>query len=153
MERRARELKDVSSTSHPSLESVYEREVQTIRTEKDNKRLLEIYRREEEREGVNRRVTEKTLSTVSYILSSASLLPLYPELPTLMERIEFFFDEYYRDNDPSYSPLKARDIMNTLRRFLLVLLKVGEIGDETYGFIDRYLAITLKCYAEEDKSI
>ena len=83
-------------------EEEYRREVLLISLEKDNKRLLEIYRRGEEKDTLSQRAYENVYERVSYALSSSSLMDL-EKLPDLEERIIFFFDEYYYDNVPSSS--------------------------------------------------
>ena len=76
----------------------YRREVLLISLEKDNKRLLEIYRRGEEKDTLSQRAYENVYERVSYALSSSSLMNL-EKLPDLEERIIFFFDEDYYDKE------------------------------------------------------
>ena len=64
----------------------YRREVLLISLEKDNKRLLEIYRRGEEKDTLSQRAYENVYERVSYALSSSSLMDL-EKLPDLEERI------------------------------------------------------------------
>lgn len=145
MVERWRDLKDVSNTS---LE--YKREVQTITLERDNKRLLELYKREEEKNRVNERVMEETKGSLSYILSSSSLMPLSLSLPSLEERIMFFFEEYYEENDPSFSLYNLKKLINRVKRFLLVLVLSGEIEKEEYERIDKKLHFFLEKTTEND---
>ena len=63
-------------------EEEYRREVLLISLEKDNKRLLEIYRRGEEKDTLSQRAYENVYERVSYALSSSSLMDL-EKLPDL----------------------------------------------------------------------
>src|SRR5574344_1055573 len=110
-------------------EEEYRREVLLISLEKDNKRLLEIYRRGEEKNTLFQRAYENVYERVSYALSSSSLMDL-EKLPDLEERIIFFFDEYYYDNIPSSSKRDIRYYITAFKRFILILKREGEIDEE-----------------------
>ena len=123
-------------------EEEYRREVLLISLEKDNKRLLEIYRRGEEKDPLSRRAYENVYERVSYALSSSSLMDL-EKLPDLEERIIFFFDEYYYDNVPSSSKRDIRYYITAFKRFILILKREGEIDEkrerELYSLLSSYL--------------
>ena len=110
-------------------EEEYRREVLLISLEKDNKRLLEIYRRGEEKDTLFQRAYENVYERVSYALSSSSLMDL-EKLPDLEERSIFFFDDYYYDNVPSSSKRDIRYYITAFKRFFLILKREGEIDEE-----------------------
>ena len=123
-------------------EEEYKREVLLISLEKDNKRLLEIYRRGEAKDTLSQRAYENVYERVSYALSSSSLMDL-EKLPDLEERIIFFFDDYYYDNVPSSSKRDIRYYITAFKRFFLILKKEGEIDEERernlYSLLSSYL--------------
>ena len=123
-------------------EEEYRREVLLISLEKDNKRLLEIYRRGEEKDTLFQRAYENVYERVSYALSSSSLMDL-EKLPDLEERIIFFFDEYYYDNVPSSSKRDIRYYITAFKRFFFILKREGEIDEERernlYSLLSSYL--------------
>ena len=110
-------------------EEEYRREVLLISLEKDNKRLLEIDRRGEEKDALSQRAYENVDERVSYARSSSSLMDL-EKLPDLEERSIFFFDDYYYDNVPSSSKSDIRYYITAFKRFILVLKREGEIDEE-----------------------
>ena len=123
-------------------EEEYRREVLLISLEKDNKRLLEIYRRGEEKDTLSQRTYDNVYERVSYALSSSSLMDL-EKLPDLEERIIFFFDEYYYDNVPSSSKRDIRYYITAFKRFFFILKREGEIDEERerklYSLLSSYL--------------
>ena len=123
-------------------EEEYRREVLLISLEKDNKRLLEIYRRGEEKDTLYQRAYENVYERVSYALSSSSLMDL-EKLPDLEERVLFFFDDYYYDNVPSSSKRDIRYYITAFKRFFLILKREGEIDEERerelYSLLSSYL--------------
>ena len=123
-------------------EEEYRREVLLISLEKDNKRLLEIYRRGEAKDTLYQRAYENVYERVSYALSSSSLMDL-EILPDLEERIIFFFDYYYYDNVPSSSKRDIRYYITAFKRFFLILKREGEIDEERerklYSLLSSYL--------------
>ena len=123
-------------------EEEYRREVLLISLEKDNKRLLEIYRRGEEKDTLSRRAYENVYERLSYALSSSSLMDL-ENLPDLEERIIFFFDDYYYDNVPSSSKRDIRYYITAFKRFFLILKREGEIDEDReralYSLLSSYL--------------
>ena len=123
-------------------EEEYRREVLLISLEKDNKRLLEIYRRGEEKDTLSHRSYENVYERVSYALSSSSLMDL-EKLPDLEERVIFFFDDYYYDNVPSSSKRDIRYYITAFKRFFLILKREGEIDEERerklYSLLSSYL--------------
>ena len=123
-------------------EEEYRREVLLISLEKDNKRLLEIYRRGEEKDTLFQRAYENVYERVSYALSSSSLMDL-EKLPDLEERVIFFFDDYYYDNVPSSSKRDIRYYITAFKRFFLILKREGEIDEERerdlYYLLSSYL--------------
>ena len=123
-------------------EEEYRREVLLISLEKDNKRLLEIYRRGEAKDTLYQRAYENVYERVSYALSSSSLMDL-EKLPDLEERIIFFFDDYYYDNVPSSSKRDIRYYITAFKRFFLILKREGEIDEERerklYSLLSSYL--------------
>ena len=123
-------------------EEEYRREVLLISLEKDNKRLLEIYRRGEEKDTLSQRTYDNVYERVSYALSSSSLMDL-EKLPDLEERIIFFFDDYYYDNVPSSSKRDIRYYITAFKRFFFILKREGEIDEERerklYSLLSSYL--------------
>ena len=123
-------------------EEEYRREVLLISLEKDNKRLLEIYRRGEEKDTLFQRAYENVYERVSYALSSSSLMDL-EKMPDLEERIIFFFDDYYYDNVPSSSKRDIRYYITAFKRFFFILKREGEIDEERernlYSLLSSYL--------------
>ena len=109
-------------------EEEYKREVIVITMERDNKRLLDIYRRGEEKESLSERAFNNVYDRVEYALSASSLMEILNEVPTLEERIRFFFDDYYFDNVPDSSRSDIRYYITAFKRFFLILEKEGEIN-------------------------
>ena len=124
-------------------EEEYKREVIVITMERDNKRLLDIYRRGEEKESLSERAFNNVYDRVEYALSASSLMDEYNEFPTLEERIRFFFDDYYFDNVPDASRSDIRYYITAFKRFFLVLMREDEIGEEglsnLYSLLSEYL--------------
>lgn len=124
-------------------EEEYKREVIVITMERDNKRLLDIYRRGEEKESLSERAFNNVYDRVEYALSASSLMDEYNEFPTLEERIRFFFDDYYFDNVPDASRSDIRYYITAFKRFFLILMREGEIDDEMlsklYSLLSEYL--------------
>ena len=111
-------------------EEEYKREVIVITIERDNKRLLDIYRRGEEKDTLSERAFNNVYDRVEYALSSSSLMYDLDEVPTLEERIRFFFDDYYFDNVPDSSRSDIRYYITAFKRFFLILMREGEIDKE-----------------------
>ena len=65
------------------------------------------------------------------------------EVPTLEERIRFFFDDYYFDNVPDSSRSDIRYYITAFKRFFLILEKEGEIDrgrlSSLYSLLSEYL--------------
>ena len=124
-------------------EEEYKREVIVITIERDNKRLLDIYKRGEEKDTLSERAFNNVYDRVEYALSSSSLMDDLDEVPTLEERIRFFFDDYYFDNVPDYSRSDIRYYITAFRRFLLILMREGEIDEKRlsnmYSLLSEYL--------------
>lgn len=124
-------------------EEEYKREVLVITIERDNKRLLDIYRRGEEKDTLSERAFNNVYERVEYALSSSSLMDDLDEVPTLEERIRFFFDDYYFDNVPDSSRSDIRYYITAFRRFLLILMREGEIDEKIlsnmYSLLSEYL--------------
>ena len=124
-------------------EEEYKREVIVITMERDNKRLLDIYRRGEEKESLSERAFNNVYDRVEYALSSSSLMYDLDEVPTLEERIRFFFDDYYFDNVPDSSRSDIRYYITAFKRFFLILLREGEIDEKIlsnmYSLLSEYL--------------
>ena len=124
-------------------EEEYKREVIVITIERDNKRLLDIYRRGEEKDTLSERAFNNVYERVEYALSSSSLMYDLDEVPTLEERIRFFFDDYYFDNVPDSSRSDIRYYITAFKRFLLILMKEGEIDEKRlsnlYSLLSEYL--------------
>ena len=124
-------------------EEEYKREVIIITIERDNKRLLEIYRRGEEKDTLSERAFNNVYDRVEYALSSSSLMDDLDEVPTLEERIRFFFDDYYFDNVPDSSRSDIRYYITAFKRFFLILLREGEIDEKIlsnmYSLLSEYL--------------
>ena len=124
-------------------EEEYKREVTVIMTERDNKRLLEIYRRGEEKDTLSERAFKNVFDRVEYALSASSLMDDLDEVPTLEERIRFFFDDYYFDNIPDSSRSDIRYYITAFKRFFLILMREGEIDEERlsklYSLLSEYL--------------
>ena len=124
-------------------EEEYKREVIVITIERDNKRLLDIYRRGEEKDTLSERAFNNVYDRVEYALSSSSLMYDLDEVPTLEERIRFFFDDYYFDNVPDSSRSDIRYYITAFKRFLLILMKEGEIDEKRlsnlYSLLSEYL--------------
>lgn len=125
-----------------SEEEKYKREVTVIMTERDNKRLLEVYRRGEEKETLSERALINVYERVKYALSASSLM-YDTKVPELEERIRFFFEEYYFDNVPDSSSSDIRYYITAFKRFLLILEKEGEIDrgrlSSLYSLLSEYL--------------
>ena len=113
-------------------EEEYKREVTVIMTERDNKRLLEIYRRGEEKETLSERALINVYERVKYALSASSLMYDTKEVPEIEERIRFFFEEYYFDNVPDSSSSDIRYYITAFKRFFLILEKEGEIDRQCH---------------------
>ena len=124
-------------------EEEYKREVNVISIERDNKRLLDIYRRGEEKESLSERAFNNVYDRVEYALSASSLMDEYNEFPTLEERIRFYFDDYYFDNVPDASRSDIRYYITAFKRFFLILMREGEIDEERlsklYSLLSEYL--------------
>ena len=124
-------------------EEEYKREVLVITIERDNKRLLDIYKRGEEKDTLSERAFNNVYDRVEYALSSSSLMDDLDEVPTLEERIRFFFDDYYFDNVPDSSRSDIRYYITAFRRFLLILMREGEIDEKRlsnmYSLLSEYL--------------
>ena len=124
-------------------EEEYKREVLVITIERDNKRLLDIYKRGEEKDTLSERAFNNVYDRVEYALSSSSLMDDLDEVPTLEERIRFFFDDYYFDNVPDSSRSDIRYYITAFKRFLLILMKEGEIDEKRlsnlYSLLSEYL--------------
>ncbi|MDD6839678.1 MAG: hypothetical protein PUD65_00010 [Spirochaetales bacterium] len=124
-------------------EEEYKREVLVITIERDNKRLLDIYRRGEEKDTLSERAFNNVYDRVEYALSSSSLMDDLDEVPTLEERIRFFFDDYYFDNVPDSSRSDIRYYITAFKRFFLILLREGEIDEKIlsnmYSLLSEYL--------------
>lgn len=110
----------------------YQREVRVIALEKDNKRLLRIYHRGEEKDRLLESTINIVSERVSYALSSSVQMDLLDRVPTLEERIRYFFEEYYFDNVPTASKSDIRYYIEALKRFLVILHREGEIDDDTF---------------------
>ena len=123
-------------------EDEYKREVAVILTERDNKRLLEVYRRGEEKETLSERALINVYERVKYALSASSLM-YDTKVPELEERIRFFFEEYYFDNVPDSSSSDIRYYITAFKRFFLILEKEGEIDrgrlSSLYSLLSEYL--------------
>ena len=123
-------------------EEEYKREVTVIMTERDNRRLLEIYRRGEEKEILSERALINVYERVKYALSASSLM-CETKVPELEERIRFFFEEYYFDNVPDSSSSDIRYYITAFKRFFLILEKEGEIDrgrlSSLYSLLSEYL--------------
>ena len=124
-------------------EEEYRREVIVITIERDNKRLLDIYRGGEEKDTLSERAFKNVYDRVGYALSASSLMDDLDEVPTLEERIRFFFDDYYFDNVPDSSRSDIRYYITAFKRFFLILMREGEIDDEMlsklYSLLSEYL--------------
>lgn len=124
-------------------EEEYKREVIVITIERDNKRLLDIYKRGEEKDTLSERAFNNVYDRVEYALSSSSLMYDLDEVPTLEERIRFFFDDYYFDNVPDSSRSDIRYYITAFKRFLLILMREGEIDEKIlsnmYSLLSEYL--------------
>lgn len=124
-------------------EEEYKREVIVITIERDNKRLLDIYRRGEEKDTLSERAFNNVYDRVEYALSSSSLMYDLDEVPTLEERIRFFFDDYYFDNVPDSSRSDIRYYITAFKRFFLILMREGEIDKERlsnmYSLLSEYI--------------
>ena len=123
-------------------EEEYKREVTVIMTERDNKRLLEVYRRGEEKETLSERALINVYERVKFALSASSLMH-DTKVPELEERIRFFFEEYYFDNVPDSSTSDIRYYITAFKRFFLILEKEGEIDrgrlSSLYSLLSEYL--------------
>ena len=123
-------------------EDEYKREVAVILTERDNKRLLEVYRRGEEKETLSERALINVYERVKYALSASSLM-CDTKVPEIEERIRFFFEEYYFDNVPDSSSSDIRYYITAFKRFFLILEKEGEIDrgrlSSLYSLLSEYL--------------
>ena len=123
-------------------EEEYKREVTVILTERDNKRLLEVYRRGEEKETLSERALINVYERVKYALSASSLM-YDTKVPELEERIRFFFEEYYFDNVPDSSSSDIRYYITAFKRFFLILEKEGEIDrgrlSSLYSLLSEYV--------------
>ena len=123
-------------------EDEYKREVAVILTERDNKRLLEVYRRGEEKETLSERALINVYERVKFALSASSLM-YDTKVPELEERIRFFFEEYYFDNVPDSSASDIRYYITAFKRFFLILEKEGEIDrgrlSSLYSLLSEYL--------------
>lgn len=123
-------------------EEEYKREVAVIMTERDNKRLLEVYRRGEEKETISERALINVFERVKYALSASSLM-CDTKVPEIEERIRFFFEEYYFDNVPDSSSSDIRYYITAFKRFFLILEKEGEIDRgrllSLYSLLSEYL--------------
>lgn len=124
-------------------EEEYKREVIVITIERDNKRLLDIYKRGEEKDTLSERAFNNVYDRVEYALSSSSLMDDLDEVPTLEERIRFFFDDYYFDNVPDSSRSDIRYYITAFKRFFLILMREGEIDKERlsnmYSLLSEYI--------------
>ena len=124
-------------------EEEYKREVIVITIERDNTRLLDIYKRGEEKDTLSERAFNNVYDRVEYALSSSSLMDDLDEVPTLEERIRFFFDDYYFDNVPDSSRSDIRYYITAFKRFFLILLREGEIDEKIlsnmYSLLSEYL--------------
>lgn len=114
-------------------EEEYKREVIVITIERDNKRLLDIYRKGEEKDTLSERAFNNIYDRVEYALSASSLMEILDEVPTLEERIRFFFDDYYFDNVLDASKSDIRYYITAFKRFFLILMREGEIDGERFS--------------------
>ena len=114
-------------------EEEYKREVIVIRIENDNKRLLDIYKRGEEKDRLNRNAYKNIFERVSYALSSSILMDLSDQVPTLEERIRFFFEDFYFDNVPTSSRTDIRYYIIAFKRFIMILMREKEIEEDEYS--------------------
>ena len=124
-------------------EEEYKREVLVITIERDNKRLLDIYKRGEEKDTLSERAFNNVYDRVEDALSASSLMDDLDEVPTIEERIRFFFDDYYFDNVPDSSRSDIRYYITAFKRFFLILLREGEIDEKIlsnmYSLLSEYL--------------
>ena len=124
-------------------EEEYKREVIVITMERDNKRLLDIYRRGEEKDTLSERAFNNVYDRVEYALSASSLMDNLDNVPTLEERIRFFFDDYYFDNVPDSSKSDIRYYITAFKRFFRILMRECEIDEERltnlYSLLSEYL--------------
>ena len=124
-------------------EEEYKREVIVITIERDNKRLLDIYRRGEEQDTLSQRAFNHVYDRGEHALSASSLMDDIDEVPTLEERIRFFFDDYYFDNVADSSRSDIRYYITAFKRFFLILMREGEIDKERlsnlYSLLSEYL--------------
>ena len=124
-------------------EEEYKREVIVITIERDNKRILDIYRGGEEKDTLSERAFKNVYDRVEFALSASSLMDILDEVPTLEERIRFFFDDYYFDNVPDASRSDIRYYITAFKRFFLILMREGEIDEERltnlYLLLSEYL--------------
>ena len=109
-------------------EEEYRKEVILISLERDNKRLLDIYREGEDKNNLSSNAFKNVYERVSYALSSSSLFD-WDKLPEIEERIKYFFEDYYYDNVPSSSKPDLRYYITSFKRFFSVLNSEGEIDD------------------------
>ena len=114
-------------------EEEYKREVIVIRIENDNKRLLDIYKRGEEKDRLNKNAYKNVFERVSYALSSSILMDLSDQVPTLEERIRFFFEDFYFDNVPTSSRTDIRYYITAFKRFIMILMREKEIEEDEYS--------------------
>ena len=123
-------------------EEEYKIELTVIMTERDNKRLLEVYRRGEEKETLSERALINVYERVKYALSASSLM-YDTKVPELEERIRLFFEECYFDNVPDSSSSDIRYYITAVKRFFLILEKEGEIDrgrlSSLYSLLSEYL--------------
>ena len=125
-------------------EEEYKREVIIIGIERDRKRLLEIYKRGEEKETLSQRAIDNVIERVGYALSSSSLMEIDGKIPTQEERIRFFFEDYYYDNVPQSSKSDIRYYITAFKRFFVILNKEGEIDEERLSSLFSLLSGYLK---------
>ena len=97
----------------------------------------------EEKDTLSERAFNNVYDRVEYALSSSSLMDDLDEVPTLEERIRFFFDDYYFDNVPDSSRSDIRYYITAFKRFLLILMREGEIDEKRlsnmYSLLSEYL--------------
>ena len=124
-------------------EEEYKREVIVITIERDNKRILDIYRGGEEKDTLSERAFKNVYDRVEFALSASSLMEILEKVQTLEERIRFFFDDYYFDNVPDASKSDIRYYITAFKRFFLILMREGEIDGERlsklYLLLSEYL--------------
>ena len=94
---------------------------------------MDIYKIGEEKNRFSKNAYKNVFERVSYALSSSILMDLSDQVPTLEERIRFFFEDFYFDNVPTSSRTDIRYYITAFKRFIMILKREKELEEDEYS--------------------